>query len=110
MVKCIVTGDATSHGECEGVARVVRDLKDVLAFKQGEILVATNTSPLFNSAMMKAAAMVVETGGALSHTSIVARELGVPAIVNAANVTALIQTGQRVRVRAWPDGGTVHDV
>jgi pyruvate,water dikinase len=71
----------------------------------GEILVARTTdigmSPLF----LLAAAVVTELGGPLSHTAIVAREYGVPAVVNVDGCTLSIRTGDRVRVDG--DRGTV---
>ena len=107
-MKLISSGDATSLGEYSGIARVVLDIAQVFEFKEGEILITKNTTPLFNSAMMKSKAMVTEIGGALSHTSIIARELGVPAIVNAKEITTLIKTGQTITVQATEKGGFIY--
>ena len=106
-MKIITTGDATSLGEYTGIARVINDASEVFNFQEGEILVTKNTTPVFNSAMMKSKAMVTEVGGILSHTSIVAREIGVPAIVNAKNATTLIKTGQIITVQATNKGGLI---
>lgn len=107
-MKLIASGDATSLGEFTGTVRIVVDVTQVFEFKEGEILVTKNTTPLFNPAMMKSKAMITEIGGMLSHTSIVARELGVPAIVNAKEITNLVKTGQTITVRATENGGSIY--
>ncbi len=66
--------------------------------RPGEILVAPFTNPGWAPVMVTAAAMVVDTGGLLSHGSIVAREYGIPTVVNAGGATRVIRPGQRIRV------------
>lgn len=101
-----LTGFSASPGVAEGIARVVGPGADPATnLCPGEILVARTTdigmSPLF----LLAAAVVTELGGPLSHTAIVAREYGVPAIVNVDGCTLSIRTGDRLRVDG--DRGTV---
>lgn len=92
-----VTGVGVSSGIVEGVARVVTDpgFADV---EPGEVLVAPTTDPSWASIMFISAALVVDIGGALSHAAVVARELGLPCVVNTGDGTATIRTGDRVRV------------
>jgi pyruvate,water dikinase len=64
----------------------------------GEILVAPYTDPGWTPYFLAAAGVVVEVGGLLSHGSVVAREYGLPAVVNVGAATRLITTGQSIRV------------
>jgi pyruvate,water dikinase len=66
--------------------------------RPGEILVAPYTDPGWTPYFLNAAAIVVDTGGLLSHGSIVARELGIPAVVDVGPATRRLRTGQRIRV------------
>lgn len=96
-----LTGVGVSPGVVEGPARVVTDPSFDDA-EPGEILVAPATDPSWASMMFLSSALVVDIGGALSHAAIVARELGVPCVVNSVTGTRLIRTGDLIRV----DGGT----
>jgi phosphoenolpyruvate synthase/pyruvate phosphate dikinase len=73
--------------------------------RQGDVLVARNTSPSFNVVMPMVSAIVTDRGGQLSHAAIVAREYGVPAVVGTRNATHVIADGSRVRVDG--EAGTV---
>ncbi len=93
----IVKGEGVSAGVVEGTARVVEDP----AFTQvepGEILVAPTTDPSWSSIMFVSSALVVDIGGALSHAAVVARELGIPCVVNTRSGSRTLRTGDRVRV------------
>lgn len=99
-----VDGVGVSSGVVEGVARVVTDP----AFSEvepDEILVAPTTDPSWSSIMFISAGLVVDIGGPLSHAAVVARELGLPCVVNTRTGTRDICTGDRVRVDG--DAGTV---
>ena len=96
-----ITGVGVSPGAVEGMARVVTDPASE-AVEPGEILVAPATDPSWSSIMFISSALVVDIGGALSHAAIVARELGLPCVVNTTTGTRSIRTGDRCRV----DGGT----
>lgn len=91
-------GLAAASGCVEGRARVLRSPDEASEFRAGEVLVApyadVGWSPLFTCAM----AVVTDLGGPLSHASVVAREYGVPAVVNVKVGTRVIKTGDRIRV------------
>jgi rifampicin phosphotransferase len=84
-------------GVVRGRARVVRDPK-AAEIRAGEILVAERTDPGWILLFAGAAGVVVERGSVLSHSAIVARELGIPAIVSVAGVTAWLRTGDLIEV------------
>ncbi|MEA2168900.1 MAG: rifampicin phosphotransferase [Solirubrobacteraceae bacterium] len=92
-----LTGIGVSAGVVEGLVRVVEDpaFTDV---EDDEILVAPTTDPSWASIMFVSAALVVDIGGALSHAAVVARELGIPCVVNTRTGTSVLRTGDRVRV------------
>jgi phosphohistidine swiveling domain-containing protein len=92
-----IAGIGVSAGIAEGRARVVLDpaTADVAP---DEILIAPTTDPSWAPVMFISAALVVDIGGALSHAAIVARELGVPCVVNTGTGTRTIRTGDRCRV------------
>jgi phosphohistidine swiveling domain-containing protein len=96
-----VTGLGVSAGVIEGIVRVVTDpaFADV---EPGDILVSSTTDPSWASIMFISSALVVDIGSALSHAAVVARELGVPCVVNTRDGSRRLRTGDRVRV----DGGT----
>ena len=94
----ILTGEAGAPGRCEGRARLVRDPGDFERVGVGDVLVAVYTDPGWTSVLERAAGLVLETGGILSHGAIVARELGIPAVADVASATALLATGDRLAV------------
>src|SRR4029450_5656164 len=92
-----IGGIGASAGAVEGPARVVLDpAAEVL--HAGEILIAPFTDPGWTPLFTHAAGLVTEVGGLMTHGSVIARELGIPAVVGAAGVTTRIHTGDRVRV------------
>lgn len=95
-------GIAVGSGCAEGVARIVRAPAEGTRLAPGEILVAPSTDPAWTPLFLKAGGLVMETGGYLSHGAIVAREFGIPAVVNLPGILDRIEEGQRLRV----DGGT----
>jgi pyruvate,water dikinase len=97
----VIDGVGASPGVVEGLVRVVSDPADD-TIQPGEILVAPATDPSWASVMFISSALVVDIGGALSHAAIVARELGVPCVVNTKNGSRALRTGDLVRV----DGST----
>jgi pyruvate,water dikinase len=100
-----VTGVAGGSGRVTGLARVLDGPADFGQLQPGEVLVARMTTPAWTSLFAKAAAVVTDVGGPLSHSSIVAREYGIPAVLGTGSATGRIRTGQRVRVDG--DAGTV---
>jgi len=93
-----LTGIGCSPGTVEGVARVLFDISEMATLKPGEILVAPHTDPGWTPLFLVCKAIVTEVGGFLSHGATVAREYGVPAVVNVKGATAQIHTGDFIRV------------
>ena len=74
------------------------DPSELDTVKEGEILVCKMTNPAWVVSFSKIAALVTDTGGALSHPAVVAREFGVPCVVGTRRATQLIKTGDKIRV------------
>lgn len=96
-----VTGFAGAAGVVEGLARVLNSAEEAGQLGRGEILVTTTTNVGWTPAFPRAAAVVTDVGAPLSHAAIVARELGIPAVVGCGDATMRLHTGDRIRV----DGG-----
>ncbi len=94
----LLTGRAIGGKIGFGKVRIINDLEHMNTFKEGEILVTDNTDPDWEPAMKKAAAVITNRGGRTCHAAIVAREIGVPAIVGAAGATDRLYTGMEVTV------------
>jgi rifampicin phosphotransferase len=93
----LVEGMGVSSGIVEGTVRVVTD-PTFAEVEQDEILVTPTTDPSWASIMFMSSALVVDIGGPLSHAAVVARELGVPCVVNTRSGSQILRTGDRVRV------------
>jgi pyruvate,water dikinase len=91
-------GIPVSPGRVTGIARVILDPRTDSEIHEGEILVAPVTDAGWTPLFLTAAAVVVDIGGPLSHGATVARELGLPAVVNVKQGTRVIKTGQRITV------------
>ena len=92
-----LAGTSVSGGLYEGTARVVHDpAKEELA--AGEVLVARFTDPGWTPLFGHAGALVMEVGGQMTHGSVIAREIGIPAVVAVEGATARIRSGDRIRV------------
>jgi pyruvate,water dikinase len=94
----LATGRAVGERAASGAARIVRHVQDLQAFVTGEVLVADTTTPDWEPVMKRAAAIVTSRGGRTCHAAIVARELGIPAVVGASGALARIAAGQMVTV------------
>ena len=92
----ILQGTGASPGVYRGRARVIRSLAEAGRLGDGEILVCGVTAPTWTPYFAVAGAVVTDAGGALSHTAVVAREYGIPAVV-----------GTRTGTRTVPDGGLI---
>ena len=97
-----------SPGVVRGRVRIVRSLAEGEALQQGEVLVAPTTAPPWTPLFARAAAIVTDAGGILSHCAVVAREYSIPAVVGAKRATAVLRDGQLIEV----DGtsGRIHIV
>lgn len=96
--KILVEGLAVGGKIANGQARVIPTVAHIRDFQAGEVLVTDITDPDWEPIMKKAAAIVTNRGGRTSHAAIVARELGIPAIVGTMEATRLLTTGQSVTV------------
>jgi len=97
----VIKGHPGSAGRVEGVVRRINSPDEGDQLQPGEILVASTTNVGWTPLFPRAAAVVTDIGGSLSHAAIVARELGIPAVVGCGDATIRLRTGDRVRV----DGG-----
>lgn len=101
----VIKGLGVSQGRITGPARLVRGPEDFGEMLPGEVLVSPITTPAWTPLFVMAAAVVTDVGGPLSHSSIVAREYGVPAVLGTGIATRRIRTGMLITVDA--DRGTV---
>lgn len=96
-VPTIIHGTGASPGIVEGPVRLVLDPADT-EFEQGDILVGHTTDPSWAAVLFLSSALVVDIGGTLSHAAVVAREIGVPCVVNTRTGTQVLRTGDWCRV------------
>jgi pyruvate,water dikinase len=105
----LIAGKAVGERIAAGEARVIRDLAQLGEFKPGEVLVADITTPDWEPVMKTAAAIVTNRGGRTCHAAIIARELGVPAVVGTGDATGKVANGAQVTVScAEGDTGKVY--
>lgn len=93
-----LVGWAASPGHTTGTVRIVSSLADGSRLNQGDVLVAHATDPSWTPLFLVAGAVVLEMGGPLSHAAIVAREFGLPAVLNVPHATHSLREGEMVRV------------
>lgn len=103
----LVAGRAVGEAIAVGPARVIADVAHLSTFLPGEVLVADITTPDWEPVMKTAAAIVTNRGGRTCHAAIIARELGIPAVVGAGNATSAIGNGAPVTV-SCAEGDTGH--
>ncbi|SNR64386.1 pyruvate, water dikinase [Desulfurobacterium atlanticum] len=96
--KILLKGIAVGHKVASGRIKKLSSPQDAVDFKEGEILVAEITDPDWEPVMKKAAAIVTEKGGRTCHAAIVARELGVPAVVGARDAMKILEDNETVTV------------
>jgi pyruvate,water dikinase len=94
----ITSGKAVGERVGIGKVRLIDRVERLGDFKEGEVLVADNTDPDWEPAMKKASAIITDRGGRTCHAAIVAREIGVPAIVGTHHATKLLEDGMSVSV------------
>ncbi len=108
--KVLATGRSIGQRIGAGHARVITDVKDMERVRAGDVLVADMTDPDWEPVMKRAAAVVTNRGGRTCHAAIIARELGIPAVVGCGDATRVIADGQAVTVScAEGDTGHVYD-
>jgi pyruvate,water dikinase len=105
----IIEGRAIGQRIGAGAARVLSEIADMHLFQPGEVLVADMTDPDWEPIMKRAAAIITNRGGRTCHAAIIARELGIPAVVGTGTATGSLQDGQAVTVScAEGDTGYVY--
>ncbi len=106
----IVEGRAIGQKIGAGAVRILTSAESMHEFKPGEILVADMTDPDWEPVMKRASAIVTNRGGRTCHAAIIARELGIPAVVGTGTATTTLTDGQEVTVSAAEgDTGLVYD-
>ncbi|WP_287242864.1 phosphoenolpyruvate synthase [Pseudoalteromonas sp.] len=106
----VAEGRAIGHKIGSGTVRVLDSIDEMDKVQQGDILVTDMTDPDWEPIMKRAAAIVTNRGGRTCHAAIIARELGIPAVVGCGNATDLIQAGQDVTVScAEGDTGYIYE-
>ena len=104
----LATGRAVGEKIGGGAVRVIASTDDLKSFHPGEVLVAPSTSPDWEPVMKTASAIITDHGGRTCHAAIIARELGVPAVVGTEHATTVLKTGSRVTIScAGGEVGTV---
>jgi pyruvate,water dikinase len=105
----IVEGRSVGEKIASGTARVIDSVAHLSDFQPGEVLVADSTTPDWEPVMKTASAIVTNRGGRTCHAAIIARELGVPAVVGTGNATTIVPSGTVVTVScAEGDSGLVY--
>jgi pyruvate,water dikinase len=96
----MMTGVPVSNGECEGVVRIVYCTEDANQLQKGEIMVARFTDIGWTPYYSIVNGLITEIGSSLSHGAVVAREYGLPAIVNVKGATKHLKNGDHIRMNA----------
>jgi len=105
----MVEGRSVGEKIASGTARVIDSVAHLAEFQPGEVLVADSTTPDWEPVMKTASAIVTNRGGRTCHAAIIARELGVPAVVGTGNATTTVPSGTLVTVScAEGDSGRVY--
>ncbi|WP_304517061.1 phosphoenolpyruvate synthase [Cecembia rubra] len=106
----IVKGKAVGNAIASGRVCIVKSIADAAKVRQGDIIVADITNPDWNAMLRKAVSIVTNKGGRTSHASIVARELGINALVGTGDATSKLRDGQEITVSCLDgDEGSVYD-
>lgn len=93
-----LTGAPGSAGIAEGKARVIKEVKELASLEEGEILVATTTSPSWAPAFTKIKGAITDVGGSMCHAAIICREYALPTVVGTGKATSFIKTGDYIRI------------
>lgn len=106
----VATGRAIGQKIGKGPAKVISDLSEMSSVKEGDVLVTDMTDPDWEPIMKRASAIVTNRGGRTCHAAIIARELGIPAVVGCGDATNRIQNGQEVTVSCSEgDTGNIYE-
>ena len=96
----VIKGVPVSNGECEGVVHIVYSVDDANTLQKGEIMVARFTDIGWTPYYSIVNGLITEIGSSLSHGAVVAREYGLPTIVNVKGATKLLKNGDRIKMNA----------
>jgi pyruvate,water dikinase len=96
----VITGVPVSNGECEGIVRIVNSADDANKLQKGEIMVARFTDIGWTPYYSIVSGLITEIGSSLSHGAVVAREYGLPTIVNVKGATKLLKDGDHIMMNA----------
>ncbi|MDF3932737.1 phosphoenolpyruvate synthase [Pseudomonas citronellolis] len=108
--KVLVEGRAIGQRIGAGPVKVIRDVSEMDKVQPGDVLVSDMTDPDWEPVMKRASAIVTNRGGRTCHAAIIARELGIPAVVGCGNATAVLKDGQQVTVScAEGDTGLIYE-
>ena len=108
--KVLVEGRSIGHRIGSGAVKLVTSLREMDKVQTGDVLVTDMTDPDWEPIMKRASAIVTNRGGRTCHAAIIARELGIPAVVGCGDATDILQEGQEVTVScAEGDTGMVYD-
>ncbi|MDK4650206.1 phosphoenolpyruvate synthase [Kingella kingae] len=108
--KVLCEGRAIGQKVGQGKVRLVKDASEMDSVQAGDILVTDMTDPDWEPVMKRAAAIVTNRGGRTCHAAIIARELGIPAVVGCGNASHILQEGQEVTVScAEGDTGLIYE-
>jgi pyruvate,water dikinase len=106
----LTTGRSVGSSVGQGKARIILDAHHIDQFQPGEVLVTSRTDPDWEPIMKRASAIVTNQGGRTCHAAIIARELGIPAIVGCGDATDVVRTGQEITVSCCEgEEGKVYD-
>ena len=106
----LITGRAIGQKIGSGPVRVVSDISEMDKVQAGDVLVTDMTDPNWEPVMKRASAIVTNRGGRTCHAAIIARELGIPAVVGCADATSVLRDGQSITVScAEGDEGRIYD-
>ena len=106
----LVEGRAIGQKVGQGVVRLIKDASEMDRVKPGDVLVTDMTDPDWEPVMKRAAAIVTNRGGRTCHAAIIARELGIPAVVGCGNATDVLKDGMQVTVSCSEgDTGNIYD-
>ncbi|WP_040295790.1 phosphoenolpyruvate synthase [Beggiatoa alba] len=106
----LVTGRSIGQKIGAGKVRVIKDVKEMSQVQTGDVLVTDMTDPDWEPVMKRAAAIVTNRGGRTCHAAIIARELGIPAVVGCGDATQILKSGQEVTVScAEGDTGLIYE-
>jgi pyruvate,water dikinase len=94
----VLSGTGVSKAKVTGIARIIKHPSQIGTLNYGEILVAPTTDPGWTPVFFIVSALVMDTGNILSHGAVLAREYGLPAIVNVARATEIIEDGRKITV------------